>query len=95
MKAILLFSISLMAQNAFSYEVRVSGFTRANGTQVKSYSRTSPDSSRANNYGKPSSYTNTWEVSHPELRDYDHDGITNMNDADDDNDGVSDDNENY
>lgn len=85
--------VLLTSLNAFSRTVHVSGYTRSNGTYVHSYERTSPDNTRSNNFGRPSSYSNFQEVNHPETRDYDHDGIPNISDEDDNNNGILDDNE--
>lgn len=77
-------------------QVRVSGYTRSDGTYVRPYIRSSPDASLSNNYGASRS-SPLYSPSLPDLgvvtpstRDHDHDGIANMHDADDDNDGVGD-----
>jgi len=94
MKTLTLLIALLFSLGAFSREVNVRGYLRSNGTYVQPHVRTAPDSTRSNNYGRPSSYSNYQEVHHPETRDYDHDGIPNINDMDDNNNGVLDDNEN-
>lgn len=95
MKSVLLLILTLtFFTNAFSKEVHVRGYFRSNGTYVQPHVRTSPDSTRSNNYGRPSTYSNYQEVHYPETRDYDHDGIPNISDMDDNNNGVLDDNEN-
>ena len=93
MKVLSLIFALIVSSNVFSKEVHVRGSYRANGTYVKPYVRTSPDSTRSNNYGRPSSYNNFQEVNHPETRDFDQDGILNINDMDDNNNGILDDNE--
>lgn len=94
MKLTIITLLSLFASvNGFSKTV--SGYYRSNGTYVQSYERTSPDSTRSNNYGRPSSYSNIQEVNRPATRDYDRDGVANIYDNDDDNDGILDDNESY
>lgn len=73
---------------ALAEDVHVRGYYRKNGTYVQPYIRSSPDSSRSNNYGPsqdPSQFLN------PRSRDADADGVPNYLDRDDDNDGVSDD----
>jgi hypothetical protein len=67
-------------------QVQVDGYYRSDGTYVRPHVRSSPDSSRANNYG-PSYGQN---MMNPYGRDADHDGIANMYDNDDDNDGQND-----
>lgn len=94
MKILTLIITLSVSISAFSREVHVRGYFRSNGTYVQPHVRTAPDSTRSNNYGRPSSYNNYQEVHHPETRDYDHDGIPNINDMDDNNNGVLDDNEN-
>ena len=47
-----------------SNDVDVKGYYRADGTYVKPYSRTKPDSSLSNNYGYPGNYNpNTGDIS--------------------------------
>ncbi len=93
MKAVLItMSIVLISTSVFSKE-RVSGYIRADGTRVSSYERSSRDSTRSNNYGRPSSRKNRQEVDYPKTRDQDRDGIPNIRDLDDNNNGISDDNE--
>lgn len=94
MKFVIVSLVSLLVStNSFSRTVRVQGYTKSNGTVVRSYERTSPDSTRSNNFGRPSSYSNYQEVYHPETRDQDRDGIVNTLDADDNNNGLLDDEE--
>lgn len=69
-------------------QVSVRGYYRSNGTYVQPHIRSSPDSVKWNNYG-----SSTSSYSDPSTRDLDDDGIANMNDFDDDNDGIDDDSE--
>lgn len=75
---------------AFARDVHVQGYTRKDGTYVRSHVRSSPDSSRWNNYGPSRSDS---ELMNPSLRDADSDGTPNGTDLDDDNDGIADDND--
>ena len=70
----------------------VKGYTRKDGTYVNGYERSSPDQYKWNNYG-PS--TNSQERINPYIRDKDKDGIPNYLDKDDNNNGISDDNDNH
>ena len=74
----------------FAKDVHVRGYYRKDGTYVRPHIRSSPDSSKANNYG-PS--TSDEQLMNPRLRDKDNDGIPNNQDKDDDNDGILDDND--
>jgi hypothetical protein len=49
--AIVALGITLAAPLTAMADVRVSGYTKSNGTYVDSYVRSSPDSSTTNNYG--------------------------------------------
>lgn len=95
MKVLSLIISLIVSNNVFSKDVHVRGYFKANGSYVEPYIRTSPDSTRSNNYGRPSSYSNFQEVNHPETRDFDQDGILNINDMDDNNNGIFDENESY
>jgi hypothetical protein len=75
---------------ALAGDVHVHGYTRKDGTYVRPYIRSAPDSSLANNYG-PSRSSN--ELLNPRSRDNDRDGIPNYRDTDDDNDNTLDDND--
>ena len=68
-------------------DVHVKGYTRKDGTYVRPHIRSSPDSSRSNNYGPSQSNS---QLMNPNSRDYDRDGTPNAYDADDDNDGAHD-----
>lgn len=46
----LIISVMVMASGFAYADVRVNGYTRDNGTYVAPYSRSSPDSTRDNNY---------------------------------------------
>jgi hypothetical protein len=93
MKLTIIALVSLLTSITSYSKEHVSGHTRSNGTYVAAYDRSDRDSTRSNNYGRPSSYSNYQEVNHPESRDYDHDGIPNISDMDDNNNGILDDNE--
>ena len=80
---LLLTSLSIFSQ------VQVKGYYRSNGTYVKPHIRSSPDSTRSNNYGASGSGNSGFTS--PSSRDFDGDGISNQYDNDDDNDGISDD----
>ena len=85
--ALLLVSIA-----TFSYAGHVSGYTRSNGTYVQGYERSSPNHTKSDNYGEPSSSDRRYGTPASQ-RDSDGDGIPNRYDSDDDNDGKSDDRE--
>lgn len=76
--------------SAFARDVHVRGYTRKDGTYVRPHIRSSPDSSKWNNYGPSRSDS---ELMNPGLRDADGDGTPNNVDSDDDNDGIKDDND--
>lgn len=87
---------------AFSAEcfaqVSVKGYYRKDGTYVAPHIRSSPDSYKWNNYGPSSSspeYRGKGHVTSPYTRDIDRDGIANLLDFDDNNDGIHDDAPNY
>jgi hypothetical protein len=67
-------------------QVHVRGYYTSKGTYVAPHIRSSPDSVKWNNYGRGIQSNNS-----PYARDYDRDGIPNINDFDDDNDGINDD----
>lgn len=74
-------------------QVSVGGYTKKDGTYVAPHIRSSPNSTKADNYGPSSSsplYTGRGSVKPPNSRDADRDGIANRYDQDDDNDGLSD-----
>ena len=70
-----------------SAQVHVNGYMRKDGTYVQGYTRSSPDTSRANNWGPSGGSGYSYGGFG---RDNDHDGISNRYDTDDDNDGTSD-----
>lgn len=76
------------ATTSFASDVYVNGYHRSDGTYVRPYVRSAPNSTRSDNYG-PS--TNDSQLLNPTSRDYDGDGTANYLDADDDNDGAGDD----
>jgi hypothetical protein len=85
MRAILVLAIGLIAvTNTFARDVYVRGHVRKDGTYVAPHVRSSPDRSRANNYGP--SGAESFKFS-PRTRDLDRDGLPNYLDQDDDNDG--------
>lgn len=84
---IIFISTIIFSSIGFS-DVSVKGYYRKNGTYVQPHVRSSPDSTKANNYGaKTSTSISLYD------RDKDNDGIANQNDTDDNNNGVHDDNE--
>lgn len=88
--AIGLASFSLMA---FA-QTQVKGYYKKNGTYVAPYTRSSPNSTRTDNYGsapKKSGSVYSSSYSSPYTRDKDKDGVSNQYDQDDDNDGTNDD----
>ena len=75
-------------------QVQVKGYYRKDGTYVSPHVRSSPDAYKWNNYGPSSSspeYTGKGHVTSPYTRDIDRDGIANLFDYDDNNDGIHDD----
>lgn len=91
MRAIFLFIVAGIIFSpplAQAKDVSVRGYYRRDGTYVRPYVRSSPDSYRWNNYG-PS--RDSSQLMNPRSRDADGDGISNYLDTDDDNDGVLDD----
>lgn len=91
MKSLWLIFLSLLTFNAFARDIYVRGYTRSDGTYVAPHVRSSPDSYKWNNYGRPSSQDRQEQQFNPRTRDYDNDGIFNQYDRDDDNDGTLDD----
>jgi hypothetical protein len=63
----------------------VHGYTKSNGTHVNSYYRTCADGNKNNNFGKQQ-----YPGQNPYTRDADHDGIPNYLDRDDNNNGLTD-----
>ena len=89
-------ALALLTAPAFARDTYVHGYTRSNGTYVAPHVRTTPDSSRANNYG-PSNSGGSFGgmpsyglISRPTTRDHDRDGTPNYLDHDDDNDTTHD-----
>lgn len=79
-------------------QVSVKGYYRKDGTYVAPHIRSSPDSYKWNNYGPSSSspeYRGKGHVTSPYTRDIDRDGIANLLDFDDNNDGIHDDAPDY
>lgn len=72
--------------------VKVRGYWRS-GTFVQPHERSSPNRTKTDNFGKPSSgwKNSLYGIEPGFLRDQDGDGTPNVYDLDDDNDGISDD----
>jgi hypothetical protein len=81
--------------DAFAKDVHVRGYYKSNGTYVAPHIRSSPDGNRENNYGSARSAgsANYGGFTSPNLRDSDHDGTPNYLDHDDNNNGISDNDE--
>lgn len=75
-------------QYTIAADVYVDGYYRSDGTYVRPHVRSTPDSSKWNNYGPSTSYLENYN---PYSRDWDNDGSANTFDFDDDNDGMIDD----
>jgi len=82
----------LFTSNSFSKDVYVDGYYRSDGAYVRPHVRSSPNSSRSDNYG-PS--RNDSQLMNPRSRDNDRDGTLNYLDYDDDNDGIADQYDSY
>jgi hypothetical protein len=82
--------LALSTAHAFAGDVYVDGYYRSNGTYVRPHYRSAPDGIRSNNYGP--SQTDS-HLLNPRSRDNDQDGTPNYLDQDDDNDGLSDNND--
>lgn len=85
---LVVFSLPTIAQ------VQVKGYYRKDGTYVAPHVRSAPNSTTSDNYGPSASsplYTGRGSVTPPSTRDADRDGVANMFDSDDDNDGSHDD----
>ncbi len=87
----ILFLFAMILSFSLSAQVNVKGYYRKNGTYVAPHVRSSPNNTKSDNYGRSGSGQSSDTPAY--LRDQDGDGISNQNDLDDDNDGVSDDNE--
>ena len=86
MKYLLTIFAIILSTNALA-DKSVKGYTRSDGTYVQGYTRSSPDSSRANNNGSKSNGGNQRD-------EYSSPGATNKGNSsygsyDNDNDGVS------
>lgn len=91
-RLLFIFAVALMAQTAFA-DTNVNGYYRKDGTYVAPHVRSSPNSSKSDNYGRESGSTSSYGYKSPYSRDQDRDGIRNQYDYDDNNNGKSDDNE--
>ena len=92
-KIVIAMCMLAVSVSAFA-QVSVKGYTKKDGTYVAPHIRSSPNSTTSDNYGPSSSsplYTGRGSVTPPSTRDADGDGVANMFDLDDDNDGASDD----
>jgi hypothetical protein len=90
MKKVIIFLVAfllIVPHLAVAKDVHVKGYYRKDGTYVRPHIRSSPDSSRSNNYG-PSRSSD--QLMNPRQRDWDRDGAPNYLDKDDDNDGIRD-----
>ena len=85
---VLLVFLFVLSSIAYAGDVHVRGYYRSDGTYVRPHVRSSPNSTKADNYGPSQS---SYELNNPRSRDYDNDGTPNYMDLDDDNDGYSDD----
>lgn len=81
-----------LAPSIAAAQVNVRGYYRSDGTYVQPHVRSAPDGDRSNNYGPSGSSTTQpfYGFAAPQTRDADRDGIANMYDNDDDNDGIGD-----
>lgn len=84
-----LLSALLIAVSTVASAGHVNGYIRSNGTYVQGYERSSPNTTRSDNYG----YSYGKSYSNPYTRDRDQDGTPNRYDKDDNNNSVSDDND--
>ena len=91
MKTLSLILISFLSFNTLARDVYVDGYIRSDGTYVSPHVRSAPDSSKWNNYGRPSTEDRQEQQADIFQRDYDNDGMFNQYDYDDDNDGTLDD----
>ena len=92
-KLLMAILIAVLCVPAFA-QVQVRGYYRKDGTYVAPHIRSAPNSTTSDNYGPSSSsplYTGRGSVTPPSTRDSDGDGVANMFDFDDDNDGTFDD----
>jgi len=87
-------TVLLMSSFAIS-DTTVRGHFRKDGSYVAPHIRSSPNSTRTDNFGPASSAgkSSFGGFTSPALRDSDHDGIPNRFDRDDNNNGRSDDQE--
>lgn len=89
--------IHIMLLLAFSTaalaDTYVNGYYRKDGTYVQGHTRSSPNNTRYDNYGSPSSSQRSSSYPSTYTRDSDGDGVSNQYDMDDNNNGVMDDSE--
>lgn len=86
--SILTLCIAITSTAAFA-DTNVKGYYRNDGTYVRPHVRSSPDAVKWNNYG-PSKGV---DMHNGRNRDNDNDGMPNYLDKDDNNNGISDDND--
>ena len=68
------------------------GYYKKNGTYVAPHTRSIPNSTRSDNYGRQDrSNSGYGGYNYQPARDADGDGVSNQSDNDDDNDGLTDD----
>ena len=92
----------LFVTDALAKDVYVHGYTRKDGTYVAPYVRSSPNSTKADNYGPKQGGSTYGGYSPygllgaaPRARDADRDGLPNFRDRDDNNNTVHDDRDRY
>jgi hypothetical protein len=96
LRLVLIAGLACVASPSFA-QTHVSGYTRKDGTYVQPHVRSNPNATRSDNHGPSassrSSFSSTYAPAYasPSARNKDHDGISNQDDADDDNDGLNDD----
>lgn len=95
MKRILVLAALLLSAQSAIADTYVQGYTRADGTYVPGHYRSSPNTTRSDNYGNQTQpRTQTYGLPQPSYqRDSDGDGVANQYDYDDNNNGVADDQE--
>lgn len=94
MKLALPILLALVVALPATAQVNVRGYTKKDGTYVPPHVRSSPDGTKANNYGPSSTsplYSGTGSITPPSSRDADQNGSANRFSRDDDSDGIHDD----
>lgn len=95
MRFVVFVLLVFVAATSFA-QTQVRGYYKKNGTYVAPHTRSSPNSTKSDNYGRQDRSSNSgsyggYGYQPAYSRDADKDGISNQNDYDDDNDGLSDD----